>query len=188
MFHTPKNSIPNAELAGNLLIANPSLRDDTFNRAIIYLVEHNPLQTSTGFILNNPTGTNVGKLVHTQELTALRHLPVYYGGPCDNDKLMFIQFKWTTGNKLKCKTQINSNQATELIKEPNNLLRAYIGHSGWSKGQLSEELVSNTWFTARPPINLLNQTPDKSLWTHTLAHLSPFHKIISLHPKQPELN
>ena len=39
---------------GNLLIADPSiLNDDSFNRSIILLTEHNH-QSSVGFILNRP--------------------------------------------------------------------------------------------------------------------------------------
>ncbi len=71
---------------GRLLIAEPSiLNDDSFNRSIILLTEHNE-ENSIGFILNKPLRFTVNDLIPEIEL----HFYVYQGGPVEQDNLYFV--------------------------------------------------------------------------------------------------
>ena len=44
------------KLQGQLLIADPSLRDGFFNRSVILLTDHHYEDGANGLILNHPTG------------------------------------------------------------------------------------------------------------------------------------
>lgn len=184
----PPNHIPYANLQSHLLIADPSLSDGTFDRSVIYLVDHQPDKFSAGFILNKPTGMNVEKFTSATELEPLKNIPVYYGGPCDDSQLIFLSFKWTKCGELKCRTSIDADQAIQLSKDPQSLLRAFLGHSAWSAGQLAQELDHKAWITTTPSESILEHPSDITLWKTLLEPLSPFHKILSRYPESPELN
>ena len=73
-------------LKGNLLIAEPSiLHDDSFNRSIILLTEHNE-KSSVGFILNRPLDYTIKDLIPEIDCS----FKIYQGGPVEQDNLYFI--------------------------------------------------------------------------------------------------
>ena len=72
---------------GKLLIAEPSiLNDDSFNRSIILLTEHNE-ESSVGFILNKPLNYTINDLIPEINCS----FKIYQGGPVEQDNLYFIQ-------------------------------------------------------------------------------------------------
>ena len=71
---------------GKLLIAEPSiLNDDSFNRSIILLTEHNE-ESSVGFILNKPLNYTIRDLIPEINCS----FKIYQGGPVEQDNLYFI--------------------------------------------------------------------------------------------------
>ncbi|GAA5495703.1 UPF0301 protein VC_0467 [Rubritalea halochordaticola] len=183
----PPISIPLPKIVGNLLLADPALRDGIFNKSVVYMFEHDRERGSAGFILNHHTGRNVGDLVDAKELKPLKDIPVYYGGPVQDQQLHFVSFSWE-GNKLVLDTEVSAEDAIILHHTGDSHLRAFVGHSAWSKGQLAGELDSESWFTAAPPRDLMDKTQDNSLWSYVLSHLSSYHQVVSLTPEDPFLN
>ena len=73
-------------IKGKLLIAEPSiLNDDSFNRSIILLTEHNE-ESSIGFILNKPLNYTIKDLIPEINCS----FKIYQGGPVEQDNLYFI--------------------------------------------------------------------------------------------------
>ena len=71
---------------GKLLIAEPSiLNDDSFNRSIILLTEHNE-ESSVGFILNKPLNYTIIDLIPEINCS----FKIYQGCPVEQDNLYFI--------------------------------------------------------------------------------------------------
>ncbi len=71
---------------GLLLVAEPSIIGDvSFNRSVVLLAEYNEAG-SVGFILNKPLHYKLKDFV--PEVTS--NLPVYNGGPVEQDNLYFI--------------------------------------------------------------------------------------------------
>ena len=71
---------------GKLLIAEPSiLNDSSFNRAIILVTEHTA-NNSVGFILNRPLNYTINDLMPAINCS----LPIYQGGPVEQDNLYFV--------------------------------------------------------------------------------------------------
>lgn len=186
MFEPPF-TIPLSQIAGNLLIADPSLRDGLFDKSVIYMIEHDRERGSAGFILNHPTGKKVSDLVQAKELEFLGDVPVYYGGPVRDQQLHFVSFEWSD-DLLVCDTQISPEDATILHHSGDAYVRAFVGHSAWSKGQLAGEMENKTWFTGPPPLALMDKEQDNSLWNYVLSGLSSYHHIISLTPEDPFQN
>lgn len=177
-----------ATLQGSLLIADPSLRDGTFDRSVILLTSHALEDGAAGMILNHPTGKVVGDFLHGEEFVSLRHLAVHEGGPVMRDQMTFFSFWWSSKLGLRWSMRMSAQQAAKHAHKPGRIVRAFIGYSGWSPGQLENELKRQSWFHAQPQSQLLGLAHDKSLWTELLRGMSPLHRIIAESPPDPFLN
>ena len=144
-----KSDLP-IQLRGKLLIADPSLRDGTFNRSVILLTDHAAEQGASGLILNQPTGKVVGDFLKGEEFAPLRHLAVHEGGPVVHDQMTFSSFWWSKKLGLRWAMRISAKQAAEHAHRPGRIVRAFIGYSGWSAGQLENELRRHSWIPDRP--------------------------------------
>jgi len=174
-------------LDGSLLLASPSLQDGVFDDSVIIVHTHRE-KGSEGLILNRPTGQTVGDFMCSNHFEALKDLPLYYGGPVAEDQLSFASFRWEVDGRMVCKPSISMEDAMETMHKSGSLLRAYLGSSLWSKGQLQDELDNYVWFVAPASSRVLNLPQDETLWKNTMQALSPFHHIISLTPENPFLN
>ena len=74
--------------AGVLLVAEPFLRDEYFNHAVITLVEHGSGEASMGLVLNKPSGFTLGEAVEGIDDDV--DVPIYCGGPVSTDRLFYI--------------------------------------------------------------------------------------------------
>ena len=176
------------QLQGKLLLADPSLRDGTFHRSVILLAEHKADEGAFGLILNQPTGKTVGDFLQGDDFAPLRQLPVHNGGPVSQDQLTFSSFWWSKKQGLRWAIRISAEDAVTHARRPGRIVRAFVGYSGWTAGQLEGELRRSSWIAARPQADLLGQEHDRSLWAELLRHLSPLHRILAEAPDDPTLN
>ena len=93
------------------MLADPSLRDGTFNRSVILLAEHQA-EGAFGLILNHPTGKTVGDLLDGDDFAPLRQLAVHEGGPVARDQLTFSSFWWSRKqNRLRWSIRLSAEDA-----------------------------------------------------------------------------
>ena len=136
---------------GRLLISEPFLPDPHFERTIILLCEHNE-EGSFGFVLNKPSETSVEEVVQDIERHSDR---VYIGGPVQQDTLHFIH----RHPELEESTEIakgiywgGSFERLILLLQTRQIdasdVKFFVGYSGWSAGQLEEELQADSWIVS----------------------------------------
>lgn len=188
MSSEPSQSDFPALLQGSLLIADPSLRDGTFDRSVILLTSYGIEDGAAGLILNHPTGKVVGDFLIAEEFQSLRHLAVHEGGPVMRDQMTFSSFWWSRKLGLRWAMRISAEEAAEHARKPGRIVRAFIGYSGWSPGQLENELKRQSWFSTKPRPQLLGLAHDRSLWAELLRGMSPLHRILAESPQDPFLN
>jgi putative transcriptional regulator len=184
----PHHSDLPIQLQGQLLLADPSLRDGIFNRSVILLAEHGADVGAFGLILNHPTGKTVGDFLDGDEFQPLQHLPVHHGGPVAADQLTFSSFWWSKKQGLRWAVRLSAKAAATHAHRPGRIVRAFIGYSGWTAGQLENELRRNSWIAARPQQDLLGHVHDPQLWSDLLRDISPLHRILAEAPDDPTLN
>lgn len=173
---------------GSLLLADPSLRDGVFNRSVILLTEHATDEGAFGLILNKPTGRTVGDFLTSDEFEPIGKLPVHEGGPVSREHLTFSSFWWTPKRGLNWNIRISLDDAIAQAHRPGRIVRAFVGYSGWSAGQLENEWKHNSWIATKPVKDLLGQTHDRALWAHLMRGISPLHRILAESPEDPFLN
>ncbi len=188
MAHNPSQSDSPIQLQGQLLLADPSLKESTFHRTVILLAEHTVGIGAFGLVLNRPTGRTVGDLLPGEEFAALRHLPVHDGGPVSQDQLTFSSLWWSPKKGFRWSARLSAEDAIKHATKPRRLVRAFIGYCGWTAGQLENELRRSSWLVVHPQPDLLGRDHDESLWSHLVRAISPLHRILAEAPDDPSLN
>ncbi|SDS09214.1 putative transcriptional regulator [Polaribacter sp. KT25b] len=179
-------------LKGRLLIAEPSiLNDSSFNRAIILITEHTN-KSSVGFILNRPLEYTLNDLLPEIDC----NFTIYQGGPVEQDNLYFIHkvpnlipesievdrgIFWG-GNFESLKFLLNSGG---LEKSD---IRFFLGYSGWEKDQLINELNLNSWFISENDIKNILSKEEESLWRNKILQKGGNYKIWANAPSDINLN
>src|SRR5687768_15479216 len=132
-------------LSGSLILADPSLQDPNFRRAVLLLTEHRHDQGAHGYILNRPLGKSAGELLAAPEFKALAGVPVFAGGPVSPEQLTFASLSWQPGSgTLTWATHLTREDAADRIQQGESV-RAFVGYSGWGSGQLENELKQRSW-------------------------------------------
>lgn len=178
--------------AGNILIADPFLKDPNFMRTVVLLTEHRE-EGSIGFVLNRQYENTLDELLPEVEG---HQLPVYYGGPVQMNTIHFLHsypdeipggmevtkdVYW--GGDFEAVIQLINSGMADADK-----IRFYIGYSGWSAGQLNTEMEEKTWLTAAASPDLIFHANAEEIWKDSLRHLGGQYEIMINFPIDPQLN
>jgi len=178
---------------GKFLLSDPFLDEEYFRRSVIYLCEHNE-DGSFGFVVNNFISLNLYEL---DESFPNIETKISLGGPIEVNSLYFIH---TLGEKIENCVEVEDGiylggdfQAlSTCIKEDEDLIkkvRFFIGYSGWSKDQLKNEIISNSWLVL--DVNTkkdLFESPINKSWKRYMYDLGGKFKIMSKFPIDPREN
>jgi putative transcriptional regulator len=69
-----------------------------------------------------------------------------------------------------------------------NKIRFFIGYSGWSSGQLNDELLEKTWLTVGGTRNIVFHPNADEIWKASLKHLGGDYEMMINFPIDPQLN
>lgn len=156
-------------VAGQLLVAMPSLIDPHFGGSVIYVAEHTA-RGAMGIVVNRPADMNLGSLFSRIDLSLsspqLSDMPVFVGGPVQTDRGFVLHEplgKWSS--TLPISTGLGLTSSRDILEAAANgrgpeRFLVSLGYSGWAAGQLDSELAANAWLTV--PISqtaLLFDTP-----------------------------
>lgn len=187
MADLPSQETP-IRLQGQILLADPSLREGSFRHSVILVADHDPQDGCYGLILNQPSEHRVGDFLREEQFAALSRIAVHVGGPVAHQHLTFAAFWWTAEKGFRFATRLSAPDAVRHAKNSGTLVRAFAGYSGWAEGQLESELRHRSWITTKASRQLLSHAHDEGLWSETLRSLSPFHRILAEAPDRPETN
>ena len=175
-------------LRGSLLLAAPLLTDPNFSKAVLYLAAHSVKDGAFGYILNKPLDKVVSDLLPTEDMGRLARVPVYLGGPVATDKLSFAALQWSNKrNTLKCQTHLSVDDALYEL-DMGHEVRAFVGYSGWSEGQLEGEIKLRSWITTMPQPIVMTVEDTTCLWGDILKNMGPKYELIASMPAKPSLN
>jgi putative transcriptional regulator len=153
---------------GKVLLSEPFLQDINFRRTAVFLTEHNN-QGSIGFIINKPLAEDTDTL-----LPGLLNynFPLFFGGPVENNTIHFIH-----RNNYNIKNSVNVtndifwsgdieqiNQILLTNPEARKDFKFFIGYSGWSAGQLEEELKHKSWWVANAYTETIFTDDIEEIW------------------------
>jgi len=178
------NGIPPAK--GSILLSEPFLGDPDFERSVIVLCEYLPEETF-GFVLNHKADAQLNDLIDI----APKDIPVYVGGPVANDSLFYIHtLKDIESSEEFLPGLYFGGDLTEIfeclsLNEANKeKIRFFIGYSGWSKGQLEQEIKERAWICVNNiPIKTILSKNTSNLWRKCMSQQGKQFQTFALFPK-----
>lgn len=173
-------------LAGSLLLAHPAMRDPNFRRSVVLMSAHNA-EGAMGVVLNRPLGKRLGELSGEFALGPLAGVPLFKGGPVQTDQLVLVAWQ-VHPEGFRLHFGLEPDKAEELLGEEGTQVRGFLGYSGWSAGQLENEMQMRTWIVADVPEDLLSHSQDESLWRTVLGREGAEWRLLAGEPDRPELN
>ncbi|HEX7906079.1 MAG TPA: YqgE/AlgH family protein [Chitinophagaceae bacterium] len=177
---------------GILLIADPFLKDPNFLRTVVFLCEHKE-EGSFGFVLNRQYENTLDELIPELEE---HKIPVFYGGPVQPDTIHFLhQYPNDIPGGIEVMKGVywggDFDKVVELLKSgtiDTGKIRFYIGYSGWSGGQLTEEMKEKTWLTVKAIRKLIFHKNYEEIWKDSLKQLGGDYEMMINFPIDPQLN
>ena len=175
MTHTPVQS-----LQGQFLLAMPSMGDPRFLRSVVYMVAHDS-EGAMGFIINKRAeGLSLGDILkdmpETVAKTGLVNLPVYVGGPVQNDRgfVLHTSDYEKTQNSLSQELPIALTQSADVLVDAAHgrgpeKMRLFLGYAGWGPGQIEGELQDNAWLVCDANIAEIFTSQSDNLYEKCVA-------------------
>lgn len=184
--------------AGQFLLSEPFSNDPWFGRKVVFLCDHGE-EGSMGFVLDNGMDRNLTTLLPDAEHWKLDH-EVHCGGPVHEDSLFYLH---RLGDQVEGSIPLlpglwmgGDFDALKAVLDKGNVslgeVRFFAVYSGWTAGQLSEEMSGNSWYVHDMPLELkvkeiMNAVP-LNLWARMLASKGPGFEKVSGLPQDPSLN
>ena len=164
-------------LDGKLLVAMPSMRDDRFARAVIYMCAHSE-KGAMGLIINHrhqkmtfpdllarldiyPDAKNE-ESESVEFETSVQAFPVHVGGPVEEARgfVLHTSDYDLQESTLPINDEISLTATVDILKDiangkgPKRAIVA-LGYSGWDGGQLESEFHANGWLCAYADPNVV---------------------------------
>jgi putative transcriptional regulator len=171
---------------GSVLLSEPFLEDSHFERSVILLCEHSEAE-SFGFVLNHPSVVELHDLIDIAPLS----IPVLIGGPVANNSLFYLH----TFENVESSEEILPGlffggdltaifECLTLDESNKEKIKFFIGYSGWSTGQLTQEIKERAWICVNNiPLKTLLTSPISKLWQKCMSMQGEQFQTFSIFPK-----
>ena len=177
---------------GKILISEPFLRDATFGRSVILLVDHTD-EGSMGLVINKQLPLLLNDII--MEFKYLDEIPLYKGGPIATDTLFYLHTLSDIPGSISISKGLYLNGDFDEIKKYilqwnkiSECIRFFLGYSGWDSEQLSNEIRENTWLVSEEEKSYLMKNNIKDMWRKALEKLGSKYETWSRFPQVPTLN
>ena len=179
-------------LTKQFLIAMPGMADDNFSGTVVYLCEHSD-KGALGLVINKPIDITLKNLFEKVELSLdgsdLAEQPVYFGGPVQTERGFVLHerqgedaaaFSSTLAvpGGLAMTTSKDVLEAMSSGQGPRRVLIT-LGYSGWSAGQLEDEIGRNGWLTVDAQPEVIFDTPVEKRYERALGLLGIDPRMLS---------
>jgi putative transcriptional regulator len=179
-------------LSNQFLIAMPGMADEQFAGAVVYVCEHND-KGALGLVINKPTDINLQELFDKIDLPLDQEevgtQPVYFGGPVQTERGFVLHEQVAPGTEAYHSTltvpgglaMTTSKDVLEAIAQGQGPQRVLItlGYSGWSAGQLEDELGRNGWLTVEAQPEVIFDTPIADRYDRAIGLLGVDPRMLS---------
>ncbi len=141
-------------LAGQLLVAMPSMKDPRFQKTVIYMCAHNP-DGAMGLVINRALESlsfpDMLKQLEIDVSGVGERINVHFGGPVESGRGFVLHSQdylqeatMVVDRDLALTATIDILKAIAFGAGPRQSLLA-LGYAGWGPGQLDTEIKSNGW-------------------------------------------
>jgi len=165
-------------LAGQLLVAAPSIGDPRFARTVIVMARHDK-DSAFGIVINRPVGESslaaVLQLLGEKDVAAAGSIRLFAGGPVQPE-LGFVVHRedYQAAGTMAINARLAITASRDILldiargKGPQQRLVAF-GYAGWGLGQLDGELKRGDWAVAPAEPDLVFDADRDKVWDIAFA-------------------
>jgi putative transcriptional regulator len=177
-------------LSGHLLIAQTSLLDRNFRRAVV-LIGHHDEEGAVGVVLNRASEVEVAVAVPPLAGLVEPGDRLFIGGPVSSQSAVVVaDFEHPEVADVVAFDSVGflPEEADAAAIGGLRRARVFAGYAGWRAGQLEAELGEGSWIT-EPALasDVFTEDPD-ALWADVLRRKGPEYRLMSTMPFDPDLN
>jgi len=179
-------------LKGSLLLDGGKLRGSFFNRTVVLICQHDS-EGAFGLVLNRPSENTVGDMLVANLPETMKKETLYLGGPVQPAAMSYLHTdsfvpdanvfpNLNLGHSLDSLVELSeSYSSTQKI-------RVYAGYSGWSPGQLEDEMKRQAWLTHPASLDLIFNTDPTQLWQALLREMGWQYRLLAGAPEDLSWN
>ncbi|HUS95420.1 MAG TPA: YqgE/AlgH family protein [Hyphomicrobiaceae bacterium] len=175
-------------LEGQLLIAMPTINDPHFQRSVVYMCAHSS-DGAMGLVINQRArDITFPVLLEQLKITKsaipadlpdeISQWPVYLGGPVEKSRgfVLHTSDYHEEDLTLAIGDSIGLTATLEILEKilagsgPRKS-RLALGYSGWSPGQLENEILANGWLHCPADLPLVFDTAPEDIYRTALAKI-----------------
>jgi putative transcriptional regulator len=179
------------DLTNQFLIAMPGMVDENFAGSVVYLCEHTD-KGALGLVINKPIDITMKNLFEKVELPLDREelaaQPVFFGGPVQTERGFVLHDGGGEDSGYSSTLRIRGGLAMTTSKDvlealsggsgPKRVL-VTLGCSGWSPGQLEDEMGRNGWLSVDADPDVIFDTPVEQRYARALGLLGVDPRMLS---------
>jgi putative transcriptional regulator len=166
-------------LAGELLIAAPTIGDPRFAHTVILIIRHDK-NGAFGVVINRPVGErSISSLLEAtgdRDPDAMGSVQVFAGGPVQPE-LGFVvhSAEYHREETIDVDSRVAMTASRQILRDigrnqgPRKSLFAF-GYAGWAPAQLEGEIARHDWFTTPEEPKLIFDDDRDNLWEDAMAH------------------
>ena len=166
-------------LAGQLLVAAPSMEDPRFERTVILIVQHSP-SGAVGIVINKPIGeislASVFEALGQKGGDVSGDVRVFSGGPVEPEVGFVVHSAdYRRPETVAVNDRLSMTSSLDILRDigakkgPAKVLVAF-GYAGWGPDQLEHEIEMRAWGIAEAdPALIFDEDRDK-VWDYAWEH------------------
>ncbi|MCM1290648.1 MAG: YqgE/AlgH family protein [Prevotella sp.] len=197
ILHISDNSNIKIPKRGSLMIAEPLLKEQFFDRAVILIMDIDKEDGVMGLALNKRTDITLNDII--PDWDAGNKIPIYCGGPVDTTRLFMIHTlpDIFEGAIKICPGLYVGGSVEDIVSYINDggviegKVRFFLGYSGWTGKQIIDEISHNVWAVNNLPEDFeesILRGSDNPFWRREVERLGHKYRSWLVIPQNPTLN
>jgi len=157
---------------GRVLISVPYCSDPIFNRSVVLLIEKDE-ECCVGLALNHELNCTVSHALTGVDID----MPIFAGGPVMHQTAFALHNFESCQQSEEILPHVYTGYDEVLLAIfehtaiPKMNFKFFIGYSGWSPGQLEDEISKKMWVVAEGNEELVLKTPTPKVWEKAVRSL-----------------
>lgn len=180
------------------------MQDPNFFRTVVLVLHHNE-EGAFGLVVNRESEVRVGEVIEGVENSAIADLPVYVGGPVQQNYVFVLHSgvpdRYNSDHAERpCEGVVfepsfqhvmdymNSEDYLTLREEQRPAVRVFAGYSGWGSGQLEGEVREEAWLIHPARGEVVFDVDSAEGWKKALSQKGGFYRIVAETGYKPSMN
>lgn len=164
---------------GRFLVARRGFLDPFFSHTVIWLLRHDE-QASFGLVVNQPHTGQLAVAMPDFRDTPYAAFPVSHGGPVDPHMLVILLRSPVALEPARhVVADVYASITPQVLLDlpageaTGGALRLFLGHVGWTPGQLAAEIARGNWHVVAGDPDVVFDQDTGDLWETLIRTLEP---------------